>query len=123
MLIRLAPISRAGASQRSPVEDASSKSIDSLFELNVGGTMRLTRAVLPLLMAQSKSKGGCRIVVVGSMAGQVREEGFRFGKEPPKPLLIDYQLDAEINLWALSRLNRNVMKIDTCASPCSLQLL
>ena len=60
----------AGASQRSPVEQASAESVDSLFELNVAGTLRLTRAVLPMLIEQAKSGLGCRIVVVGSMASQ-----------------------------------------------------
>ena len=62
----------AGASQRSPVEEASSESMDALFALNVEGTLRLNRVLLPRLLAQAeKEGGGCRIVVIGSMASQV----------------------------------------------------
>ena len=61
-----------GASQRSPVEEASVQSVESLFELNVAGTLRLTHAVLPMLLSQAESKKRrCRIVVIGSMAGLV----------------------------------------------------
>ena len=62
----------AGASQRSPVEEASSDSMDALFALNVEGTLRLNRVLLPHLLVQAEKEGGrCRIVVIGRMASQV----------------------------------------------------
>lgn len=61
----------AGASQRAAVEDTSPEVLDALLNLNVNGTLKLTRAVLPLLLARSSAEHPRRIAVVGSLAGHV----------------------------------------------------
>jgi len=69
-------VHNAGASQRSPVEEASPESTEALFALNVEGTLRLNRVLLPRLLAQADGGGhGCRIVVIGSMARQMPAPG------------------------------------------------
>jgi len=76
----------AGASQRSPVEEASPESTEALFALNVEGTLRLNRVLLPRLLAQADGGGhGCRIVVIGSMASQVLPSMPSRGHNPPPP--------------------------------------
>ena len=46
--------------------------VDALYELNVKGTLALTRAALPMLLARASQQHPRRIVVIGSMAGQAR---------------------------------------------------
>ena len=49
------------------MEETSAQVVDSMFDLNVLGTLRLTRAVLPYLISRASPKHERRIVVVGSM--------------------------------------------------------
>ena len=46
--------------------------VEALYELNVRGTLNLTRAALPMLLARALQQHPRRIVIVGSMAGQAR---------------------------------------------------
>ena len=71
LLIKQHP-DNAGASQRAPVEETAPEVVDALYELNVKGTLNLTRAALPMLLARGSQQQPRRIVIVGSMAGQAR---------------------------------------------------
>ena len=67
-------VSRAhtvGASQRAAVEEASAETVDNMFELNVNGTLRLTRAILPRLLEQAGKGDPAKFVVIGSLAAEV----------------------------------------------------
>ncbi len=60
-----------GAHGLDPVERAKDGDWETMFETNVLGTLRMTRAALPLL----KSQAGSMIINVGSVAGREAYEG------------------------------------------------
>jgi NAD(P)-dependent dehydrogenase (short-subunit alcohol dehydrogenase family) len=60
-------VNNAGIGTHGPVEDYDDDEVQRVFDTNVTGLMRVTRAVLPQMRAQ----GGGTIVNVGSLAGKV----------------------------------------------------
>lgn len=60
-------VNNAGISIHGPVEDFDDDEVVAIFETNVFGVIRTTRAVLPQMRAQE----GGTIVIVGSIAGKV----------------------------------------------------
>jgi NAD(P)-dependent dehydrogenase (short-subunit alcohol dehydrogenase family) len=60
-------VNNAGISRQGPVEDFDDDEIAAIFETNVFGVIRVTRAVLPHMRAQKRGT----IVTVGSLSGKV----------------------------------------------------
>lgn len=59
-------IARAGASQHALASETTAEVTDQLFALNALGPIKLTRAVVPLMLSRGKG----RIVVVASMSSK-----------------------------------------------------
>jgi len=58
-------VNNAGQSQVGPVEDASTESVENLFQMNLFGLIRLTKAFLPGM----RERGRGTIVNIGSLTG------------------------------------------------------
>jgi len=65
-------INNAGAGQTGPMADVPIDRVRRLFEVNVFGTLSITQAVLPRMVA----KGAGRIIIVSSIAGVVSGPAF-----------------------------------------------
>jgi NAD(P)-dependent dehydrogenase (short-subunit alcohol dehydrogenase family) len=65
-------INNAGAGQTGPMADVPIDRVRRLFEVNVFGTLAVTQAVLPRMVA----KGAGRIIIVSSIAGVVSGPAF-----------------------------------------------
>jgi NAD(P)-dependent dehydrogenase (short-subunit alcohol dehydrogenase family) len=65
-------INNAGAGQTGPMADVPIDRVRRLFEVNVFGTLAITQAVLPRMVA----KGAGRIIIVSSIAGVVSGPAF-----------------------------------------------
>ncbi|KAG2484642.1 hypothetical protein HYH03_016595 [Edaphochlamys debaryana] len=64
-------VHNAGASQHAIAAETSSDVTDELMQLNAIGPIKLTRAVLPLMLARDKG----RLVVIGSMSSKLPSPG------------------------------------------------
>lgn len=64
-----------GAFGLDPVEGASVEDWQAMYDVNVLGTLRVTQALLPALVAAGEASGGSVIVNVGSTAGRIAYEG------------------------------------------------
>jgi NAD(P)-dependent dehydrogenase (short-subunit alcohol dehydrogenase family) len=60
-------VNNAGIGTHGPIEDYDDQEVLAIFETNVFGVIRVTRAILP----QMRSQGSGTIVTVGSLAGKV----------------------------------------------------
>ena len=58
-------INNAGAGQTGPIADVPVDRVRHLFDVNVFGTLAMTQAVLPSMIA----KGAGRVIIVSSIAG------------------------------------------------------
>ncbi len=65
-------INNAGAGQTGPLADVPMDRVRHLFEVNVFGTLAMTQAVLPKMVARGKG----RIIIVSSIAGVVAGPAF-----------------------------------------------
>ena len=65
-------INNAGAGQTGPIADVPLDRVRHLFDVNVFGTLAMTQAVLPRLIA----KGSGRIIIVSSIAGVMSGPAF-----------------------------------------------
>ena len=65
-------INNAGAGQTGPLADVPLARVRHLFEVNVFGTLAMTQAVLPKMVARGKG----RIIIVSSIAGVVAGPAF-----------------------------------------------
>jgi len=65
-------INNAGAGQTGPLSDVPMDRVRHLFEVNVFGTLAMTQAVLPKMVAKGKG----RIIIVSSIAGVVAGPAF-----------------------------------------------
>jgi NAD(P)-dependent dehydrogenase (short-subunit alcohol dehydrogenase family) len=66
------PVNNAGAGQTGPLADVPLEGVRRLFEVNVFGTLAVTQAVLPRMVA----KGSGRIVILSSIAGVISGPAF-----------------------------------------------
>ena len=65
------PAAHPGASQHALAEETTARVTEDLFALNTLGPIKLTRAILPRMLARNKG----RLVVVGSMSSKLPSSG------------------------------------------------